>query len=74
MSEEYKIIDIETYQNVVENINKNTYSNYKIGDTITVMTDNQQGTFNVTVINKNGIKDLSPPKYWTDYNSDEENI
>ena len=72
MSEEYKIIDIETYQNVVENINKNTYSNYKIGDTITVMTDNQQGTFNVTVINKTGVKDLSPPKHWTDYNSDEE--
>ena len=38
------------------------------------MTDNQQGTFNVTVINKNGVKDLSPPKYWIDYNSDEENI
>ena len=64
------VIGIEDYQNLKQNINKATYNNYKIGDTITVMTDNQQGTFNVTVINKNGVKALSAPKYWTDYNSD----
>ena len=64
------VIGIEDYQDLNQNINKPTYNNYKIGDTITVMTDNQQGTFNVTVINKNGVKALSAPKYWTDYNSD----
>lgn len=64
------VIGIEDYQDLNQNINKPTYNNYKIGDTITVMTDNQQGTFNVTVINKNGVKALSAPKYWTHYNSD----
>lgn len=72
MSQESHVIDIETYHDLLDKLNNDENSDYKIGNSITVMTDNQQGTFNVTVIQGKNGKALSVPIYWIDSLDQEE--